>query len=111
MTARIFFSLCLFERLQNLVSDRHGVRETLQPRGKLLKFVVAEVAVVPRWPESSNRTQSVHSCRSASLTKTHFWSLSTPVTSPRITVVFLWLRRIPRIGEPIWLGDKTDVAT
>jgi hypothetical protein len=45
MTARIFLCLRLFERSQNLVSDRYGVREALQSRCELLKFVVAEVAV------------------------------------------------------------------
>jgi len=38
-------------------------------------------------------------------------SLSTPVTSPRITVVFRCFLRMLRIGEAICPGLKTDVAT
>ena len=34
-----------------------------------------------------------------------------PLTSPRITVVLDCLRRTPRIGEPIWPGVRTAVAT
>src|ERR1700721_109600 len=45
MAARVFFGLRLFERLQDLVSDRHGVCKTLQSRRELFEFVVAEVTV------------------------------------------------------------------
>src|ERR1700721_2109493 len=45
MPGRVFFGLRLFERLQDLVSDRHGVCKTLQSRRELFEFVVAEVTV------------------------------------------------------------------
>jgi hypothetical protein len=45
VTARIFFGFCLFKRLQDFVSDHHRIREALQPRRELFKFVVAEVTV------------------------------------------------------------------
>src|ERR1700733_9011324 len=43
MPARVFFGLRLFERLQDLVSDCHGVCKTLPSRRELFEFVVAEV--------------------------------------------------------------------
>src|SRR3984893_4969442 len=45
MAARVFFGLRLFERLQDLVSDRHRVCKTLQSRRELFEFVVAKVTV------------------------------------------------------------------
>ena len=45
MKSDIFFGLGLFKRLQDLVSNFDGVGEALQPRSKLLKFVVSEVTV------------------------------------------------------------------
>src|ERR1700735_5495439 len=45
MPARVFFGLRLFERLQDLVSDRHGICKTLQSRRELFELVVAEVTV------------------------------------------------------------------
>ena len=45
MPARVFLGFRLLERLQDLVADRYRVREALQPRCKLFKFVVAEVTV------------------------------------------------------------------
>src|ERR1700683_1354435 len=41
----IFFSLRLFECLQDLVSTRDSVGHALQAWGELLKFVMTEVAV------------------------------------------------------------------
>src|SRR5215510_14248782 len=49
--------------------------------------------------------------RSTESTKTHRRSVSTPVTSARITVVLRCFLRIPRIGEAICPGLRTDVAT
>src|ERR1700690_1910457 len=49
--------------------------------------------------------------RSASLEKMHFLSLSTPMTSPRITVTFFCRRRIPRGGGPMWPPDKATAET
>src|SRR3984957_985347 len=42
---RIFLSFRLFKRLQDFVSDRHCIREALQPWRKPFKFVVAKVTV------------------------------------------------------------------
>ena len=45
MPGGIFLGLCRFERLQDLVSGCLGIRQTLQSRCVLRKFIVTEVAV------------------------------------------------------------------
>jgi hypothetical protein len=45
VAARIFFGFRFFERVQDFVSDRHGVSETLQPRRIFFELVAPKVAV------------------------------------------------------------------
>ena len=112
MQRGIFLGLGLLERLENPVADADGVGEGLQPRREPLELVVPEVAV----PHAGREDQVVVRDRHAAAGRPYRrgrerWAVSTPVTSPRITVAFRCLRSTPRIGTAIWPGIRAEVAT
>src|SRR6185295_5250833 len=45
MTTRVFFRLSLFECAEDLIPDRHGVRQVFQSWGILPEFIMPEVAM------------------------------------------------------------------
>ncbi len=45
MTAWVFLSFRLLERLENLVADRDSIRQAFQPRNEFFKLAMAEVTL------------------------------------------------------------------
>ena len=88
MVGRIFLSFPQFERLQDFISGCLSIRKTLQTWCVLRKLTMTEVAVT----RASRQDQRVVGNRRilpvGVANNDALLILSTPVTSPMITVVF-----------------------
>jgi hypothetical protein len=109
--AGIFFCFRLLKCWQHFIADANRVRQPFQAGRELWEFIVAKVTV--RDPSSHN--QDVIAKGNILLVliadiKTLCIFIDS-AASPRITVVFLCFCRSPRIGDAIWAGESTVVAT
>jgi hypothetical protein len=79
MLVGVFFSLRLFERLENAISNAYGIRQALQPGSEAFEFIVTKITT--------------------SLASREY----------EIVVCDLHLRTIRRVGDNLCLGWDPEV--